>query len=777
MKKNVKKLTNIFLSALLAISMLPVNYALAQSDNATVTATAASTTTTVATTKKQVIGYITQWDAWKTTSAGLPAQGALNHLNIDYSKYTILNYSFFGVANDGSLHSGDYRNKSIYQANAVQQPANLFFTDIYSSWDLYLLYGELDPINYISADVVKRATAQGFVVKENTSTWSHPGWNVYNQPLPLPLKKEGGAPGLLELAKQNGVKVNAAVGGWSMCKHFPEMAANPVKRARFIEDCKRLIALGFDGIDLDWEYVGPYSGMNFTGSKADYDNFITLVKELREAIGPDKMITSCFSASASKLGGFDWSEVDKYVDYYNFMTYDFNGGWSNIAGHNSPLYSYSNAEEPTASMDHLYQYLKTTDINMDKVNMGVPFYGRGVVTSGSADLNTATVKRTVTIQPDGPISTSADYTNWPLDVYDGVPNYSYIKKKVLAPNSGWTVKWDDEAKVPYATKGNYFLSFDNEESVGYKAQYIKDNNLAGAIVWNVYGDLEFSGSVTNYGTKLKKWSNVSSPLATKLNEVLNGSTQTAAAPTFSPAGGTFTTAQTVTLSTTTAGAAIYYTTDGTEPTKTSATYNTPIKVDKTTTIKAKTIGTGYYDSTTVSATYTINTAPIETVETPTISPNGGTYTSTQSVTLSCATEGATIRYSTNGTEPTESSTAYTSAIQVAATTTIKAKAFKTGMNSSTTASATFTINTAPVETVETPTISPNGGTYTSTQSVTLSCATEGATIRYSTNGTEPTESSTAYTSAIQVAATTTIKAKAFKTGMNSSTTASATFTI
>ncbi|NLU52463.1 MAG: hypothetical protein GXX10_06335 [Clostridiaceae bacterium] len=63
---------------------------------------------------KQVIGYFTQWDAWKANNAGLPAQGALTHLNIDFSKYTILNFSFFGVAYDGSLHSGDYRNKNIY---------------------------------------------------------------------------------------------------------------------------------------------------------------------------------------------------------------------------------------------------------------------------------------------------------------------------------------------------------------------------------------------------------------------------------------------------------------------------------------------------------------------------------------------------------------------------------------------------------------------------------------------------------------------------------------
>jgi chitinase len=72
--------------------------------------------------KKQVIGYITQWDAWKDV-AGIVPKGGYNQLNVDYSQYTILNFSFFGVAKDGSLHSGDFRNKNIYQAGTVQEPA------------------------------------------------------------------------------------------------------------------------------------------------------------------------------------------------------------------------------------------------------------------------------------------------------------------------------------------------------------------------------------------------------------------------------------------------------------------------------------------------------------------------------------------------------------------------------------------------------------------------------------------------------------------------------
>jgi hypothetical protein len=83
---------------------------------------------------------------------------------------------------------------------------------------------------------------------------------------------------------------------------------------------------------------------------------------------------------------------------------------------------------------------------------------------------------------------------------------------------------------------------------------------------------------------------------------------TVAAPTFSPAGGTYTTAQSVTISSSTSGASIRYTTDGSTPTSTTGTlYSAPVAVGSSLTLKAIAYASGMADSAVSSAAYTIST--------------------------------------------------------------------------------------------------------------------------------------------------------------------------
>ncbi len=170
-----------------------------------------------------------------------------------------------------------------------------------------------------------------------------------------------------------------------------------------------------------------------------------------------------------------------------------------------------------------------------------------------------------------------------------------------------------------------------------------------------------------------------------------------------------------------------------------------------------------------------NGGETQTVATPVLSPAGGTYTASQSVTITCSTAGSTIRYTLDGNEPTASSTAYTGAITISATATVKAKAFASGMNDSQTASATYTINKPDTDSA--PVFTPAAGTYYGNLNVTLTCSTSNATIRYTTDGTNPTASSKVYTGAIALTTTTTVKAYATASGLKDSAVATAVYTI
>src|ERR1019366_2787087 len=143
----------------------------------------------------------------------------------------------------------------------------------------------------------------------------------------------------------------------------------------------------------------------------------------------------------------------------------------------------------------------------------------------------------------------------------------------------------------------------------------------------------------------------------------------AGSPTFSVAAGTYTTVQAVTISDTTTGAAIYYTTNGSTPTSSSTLYSGPITVGASETVTAIATASGYAPSPVASVVYTINLPPAAT---PSFSVAAGTYTTPQSVTISDTTTGATIYYTANGTAPTTSSTKYTGPITVGTTETISA---------------------------------------------------------------------------------------------------------
>jgi hypothetical protein len=236
-------------------------------------------------------------------------------------------------------------------------------------------------------------------------------------------------------------------------------------------------------------------------------------------------------------------------------------------------------------------------------------------------------------------------------------------------------------------------------------------------------------------------------------------------PKISADGGTFISDTTVTITDAVAGAEIFYTTNGTKPTKTSTKYAKPIVVTKNETIEAVAFATGQSESAVAPAKFLIKAA------TPKLSVPSGKYPKPFTVTITDATKGAVIYYTTNGKAPTTASAKYSKPVEIPTNATLEAMAIAPGGTESAIAKATYMVEAA------TPVISPDGGAVASGKTFTLTDSTKGATIYYTLNGATPTTASTKYKGAVAVKAPTTVKAIAVAPGFAESPVATAKFTI
>jgi len=214
-----------------------------------------------------------------------------------------------------------------------------------------------------------------------------------------------------------------------------------------------------------------------------------------------------------------------------------------------------------------------------------------------------------------------------------------------------------------------------------------------------------------------------------------------ARPTALPRGGTYQTPLQVALSTTTPGATIRYTTDGSDPTGGSVRYAAPILVNRSTTLRARAFGgtvqvrsgrlslrlPAILPSGVMTANYTLQVAP------PSLAAPAGTYSEPQTIT---ATGTGTIRYTLNGLSPTAVSPELPSGFLLDHSATVTVAAFQAGWTPSSAVSAAYVLQVQPLVT------SLPAGTYTGAQNVTLTCSTSGATITYTRDGSDPATSAT-----------------------------------
>lgn len=337
------------------------------------------------------------------------------------------------------------------------------------------------------------------------------------------------------------------------------------------------------------------------------------------------------------------------------------------------------------------------------------------------------------------------------------------------------------------TRGSHKITFKGVVDPAYDRSTILDD-----VSLKFTCALDYKAVVAVNGTTLKSatgagsvaWKPTRNGTYTLTHKVMNGTSQVGstlsatfsvagiypANPTISPATETkFVGSQEVTLSCGTTDATIYYTIDGSEPTMESLVYSGPFTITETTTVNARAFfENGDACPEKVTATYILNQ-----VKAPEIAPiSGTTFETSQTVTISCATEGATIYYTLDGSEPMAESSAY-KRFRISGKTTVKAIAVADGMADSEIVTAEYALGQCPK-----PVISTTSGEtfYHKGNQVSIAYDCEEGIVHYTTDGSEPTKESPVYEGPFTTDESMVVKAKAFSDNYFDSAVVTATLT-
>jgi chitinase len=282
---------------------------------------------------------------------------------------------------------------------------------------------------------------------------------------------------LTGLAHRNGVNVLLSIGGWEDSNNFPAVAADPARTARFAHSCAGMVREAeFDGIDIDWEFPGF---AEHDGTPSDGRNFVRLLRALRDTLdavglraGVHLFLSAALPADRAQALAMEIRDAAPLLDFLNIMTYDFYGTWDTHAYHNAPLYAGPGGDSARTVDGAFRLYHETFGMAAERINLGVPFYGHTY--TACTEL--------------GGVHGPPDTVHFPAG---GAFYYS-----IAAQRKNFTRHWDEQARVPWLTsnEGNTLVSYDDEESVRCKAQYVLDRGARGLIVWEITGDYFPDGS-------------------------------------------------------------------------------------------------------------------------------------------------------------------------------------------------------------------------------------------------------------------------------------------
>ncbi|OAX82812.1 hypothetical protein ACJ72_02831 [Emergomyces africanus] len=289
-------------------------------------------------------------------------------------------------------------------------------------------------------------------------SWSEPGHNVYGCVKQLFLLKK----------KNRNLKVLLSIGGWTYSANFAGAASSAAGRAKFAESATKLVLdLGFDGLDIDWEYPK---------NDDEAKNFVSLLREVRETLdnaakGRKFLLTIACPAGPANFKILRVSEMTPYLDFYNLMAYDYSGGWDKIAGHQANLeLSQANPKStPFSTKAALDFYLGEGGVPPSKLVMGMPLYGRAFANTDG---------------PGTPFQGTGGEGSFEVGIWDykALPLQGSEEKIEHVGGGGCGASWS------YNPSARLLVSYDTLQMGEEKAKYIVDKGLGGGMWWESSGD-------------------------------------------------------------------------------------------------------------------------------------------------------------------------------------------------------------------------------------------------------------------------------------------------
>jgi chitinase len=267
-------------------------------------------------------------------------------------------------------------------------------------------------------------------------------------------------PELIQRAHAAGVKVMISVGGGG-ARGFGPVATDPAKRANLVKNLhKFVVENGYDGVDMDWEFP---QGLEERAACT------LLMLAIRKELPPPFLVSMATPADPTRQGSYDVIALAQILDFFNVMTYDFHGPWSNHAGHHSPLFldPQDPAHTHASLRDSIDIYLDYFHVPPEKLNIGTGFYGYEFTTAG--DL-------------------------WDKCDCRGTTNSrsygTYIKPRIN--QMGWVRRFDEAAQAPYLVHESRsepgFITYDDPESTARKVEYVLgQRGLGGFFTWAIGG--------------------------------------------------------------------------------------------------------------------------------------------------------------------------------------------------------------------------------------------------------------------------------------------------